>query len=230
MRLRDMPSRDKPRERLRDLGPEALSGAELIAVLLGSGVVGADVKRLSEELVAKYEGLEMLSRASWDELIAIAGIKDAKAAQLLAAFELGRRASANAAEPDIGRDFGGPSMIAEMMTPLLRDKPREEMWIILLDVRNRYRGKTRIYAGCSDQMMAKSGEVLGVVLERKCARFAIVHNHPSGRGEPSAADVTFTQRLVKAGNMLDLELIDHVVVGGDDWVSLRTSKLVDFGN
>ncbi len=229
LRLRDMPSRERPRERMRELGPEALTAAELVAVLLGRGVKGADVKRISEELVARYEGLEMLSRASWDELRSIAGIKDAKAAQLLAAFELGRRASAYIGESDIGRDLGGPSMIAEMMTPLLRDKPREEMWIIFLDVRNRYRGKSRMYAGCSDQIVAKSGEVVGAVLERKCPRFVIVHNHPSGRGDPSAADITFTQKLLKASRMLDIELVDHIVVGGNDWVSMRTSNLVDFG-
>ena len=101
---------------------------------------------------------------------------------------------------------------------------------MLLDVRNQYRGKSRIYVGCCDQLVAKTGEILSRVVERNLPRYALVHNHPSGKGHPSGADISFTERLVRAGHLLDIELVDHVVLGEDlrSYVSMRQAKLVDF--
>lgn len=249
--IKDFPDEEKPRERLRNEGADKLSAAELVAILLRAGNKGSNVKRLAEDLLIEHGGLEMLSRASWDELCSTKGIKDAKASLLLAAFEIGRRSMAHPAErrlseqkevkvqsekvsylgeedEDIGSDFSRPLAIADMMQPLLSDKPMEEMWVILMDTRYQYRGKVKIYEGGIDQIMAKTGEILGVVVGRRCSRFVIVHNHPSGESDPSSIDMIFTNKLIDASKLLDVELADHIVVARNNWTSMRLSHLAVF--
>ncbi len=242
LRIRDLPEDERPRERLREHGPDTLATSELIALLLGCGMHNTNVRDLALNLLREYDGLEMLSRASRDQLCKIKGIGDAKASVLLAAFEIGRRAAHERAIhdldmekiPDSHSDKIGCDIdsfkIAEMMTPLLRDKAQEELWVIMLDVRNQYRGKTKLYQGTCNSMMANSSEVLSTVVGRRSPHFAIVHNHPSGRSYPSTADISFTQKLVRASESLDVDFVDHVIVGRDmeSWTSIRRSMLVDF--
>ena len=167
----------------------------------------------------------------------VGGIGNIKADVLTAAFELGRRANqedVESADSSYGSHMPNGEAIAhavaKQFTARLRDSSQEEMWVVFLDVRNQFRGKVRIYVGCCDQLVAKTGEILSRVVERNLPRYALVHNHPSGSGEPSGADISFTERLVRAGQLLDVELVDHVVLGDDlrRHVSMRQRNLVDF--
>ncbi len=236
-RLKDVPERERPRERMHELGPAGITNTELLAIILGSGIQGVNVKNVADNLLTEFDGLRGLSRVSSFNMQNVGGIGDVKADVLTAAFELGRRAAQEEIEAP-GNAYGGhlPNgeaiawAVARQFTTRLRDNAQEEMWIVLLDVRNRYRGKARVYIGCCDQLVAKTGEILSRVVERNLPRYALVHNHPSGKGDPSGADISFTERLVRAGQFLDVELVDHVVLGEDlrSFVSLRQRKLVDF--
>ena len=236
-RLKDVPERERPRERMHELGPAGITNTELLAIILGSGIQGVNVKNVADNLLTAFDGLRGLSRVSSFNMQNVEGIGDVKADVLTAAFELGRRAAQEEIEVP-GNAYGShlPNgeviawTIAKQFTTRLRDNAQEEMWIVLLDVRNRYRGKARVYIGCCDQLVAKTGEILSRVVERNLPRYALVHNHPSGKGDPSGADISFTERLVKAGHLLDIELVDHVVLGEDlrSFVSMRQRNLVDF--
>jgi len=236
-RLKDVPERERPRERMHELGPAGITNTELLAIILGSGIQGVNVKNVADNLLTEFDGLRGLSRVSSFNMQNVGGIGDVKADVLTAAFELGRRAAQEEIEVP-GNAYGGhlPNgeaiawAVARQFTTRLRDNAQEEMWVVLLDVRNRYRGKARVYIGCCDQLVAKTGEILSRVVERNLPRYALVHNHPSGKGDPSGADISFTERLVRAGQFLDVELVDHVVLGEDlrSFVSMRQRKLVDF--
>ncbi len=236
-RLKDVPERERPRERMHELGPAGITNTELLAIILGSGIKGINVKNVADNLLTEFDGLRGLSRVSSFNMQNVGGIGDVKADVLTAAFELGRRAAQEEIEAP-GNAYGGhlPNgeaiawAVARQFTTRLRDNAQEEMWVVLLDVRNRYRGKARVYIGCCDQLVAKTGEILSRVVERNLPRYALVHNHPSGKGDPSGADISFTERLVRAGQFLDVELVDHVVLGEDlrSFVSMRQRKLVDF--
>ena len=236
-RLVNLPERERPRERMHQLGPAGITTTELLAIVLGSGIQGKNVKNVADELLVTFDSLRGLSRVSAFNMRKVDGIGSTKADVLTAAFELGRRAALEDVESTEG-GYGshmpnGESIawsVAKQFTTHLRDSPQEEMWIVFLDVRNRYRGKTRVYIGCCDQLVAKTGEILSRVVERNFPRYALVHNHPSGRGDPSGADISFTDRLVMAGHLLDIELVDHIVLGEDmrSFVSMRQRKLVDF--
>ncbi len=236
--LKNTPTHERPRERMHELGPSGITTTELLAIILGSGVQGKNVKNVADDLLIKFDGLRGLSRISPFNMRKIEGIGDVKADVLTAAFELGRRAAQEEVENShqtYGKHMPSGELIAwsvaKQFTARLRDNPQEEMWIVLLDVRNRYRGKTRVYIGCCDQLVAKTGEILSRVVERNLPRYALIHNHPSGKGDPSGADISFTERLVEAGHLLDVELVDHVVLGEDlhSFVSMRQKKLVNFG-
>lgn len=236
-RLKNTPERERPRERMHELGPAGITNTELLAIILGSGVQGVNVKNVADNLLAEFDGLRGLSRLSPFNMRKVQGIGAVKADVLTAAFELGRRAAQEQIETQgtaYGRELPNGETIAwtvaQQFTSRLRDNAQEEMWIVLLDVRNRYRGKIRVYIGCCDQLVAKTGEILSRVIERNLPRYALVHNHPSGKGDPSGADISFTERLVRAGYLLDIELVDHVVLGEDlrSFVSMRQRKLVEF--
>ena len=231
------PERERPRERMHELGPAGITTTELLAIVLGSGIQGRNVKNVADDLLREFDGLRGLSRVSSFNMQKVGGIGSIKADVLTAAFELGRRATQEgfeAADSNYGSHMPNGDAIAHFVakqfTAKLRDNAQEEMWIVLLDVRNQYRGKVRVYVGCCDQLVAKTGEILSRVVERNLPRYALVHNHPSGNGEPSGADISFTERLVRAGQLLDIELVDHIVLGEDmhRYVSMRQRNLVDF--
>ena len=235
--LKNLPEHELPRERMHELGPANISTSELLAIVLGSGTKGKNVKNVADNLLVMFDGLSGISKSSPFLMRQIKGVGDVKADVLTAAFELGRRvAEENAQNHDDGYGESLPNSegiafkVAKQFTSRLRDSAQEEMWVVMLDVRNRFRGKTRVYIGCCDQLVAKTGEILSRVVERNFPRYALVHNHPSGRGDPSGADISFTERLVKAGHLLDIELVDHVVLGEDmqTYVSMRHRGLVDF--
>ena len=237
LKMKDLPPDEMPREKLGALGPSALTDSELLAILLRSGTTMMNVKDLAAGLLIEFEGLEPMSQATIPRLMNFSGIGLAKAAQLVAAFEVGRRARAKAnsltrkrdgEKTDIDANMTKPQHIADMMQPLLADLPHEELWVIYLSTRHRYRGKSRVYKGNLDNIGIRSGVIMSGVIERRAPCFTIVHNHPSGDCEPSSADITTTTKLVRAARELDIELVDHVIVSSRGFTSLRDSRLVLF--
>ena len=237
LRLKDLPNDEMPREKLSELGPGALTDSELLAILLRSGTTKMNVKELATGLLTEFEGLESMSKATIPGLMNYSGVGLAKASQLVAAFEVGRRTRARANALVRKREgenvpfdaiMSKPQNVADLMQSLLADLPHEEFWVIYLSARHRYRGKSRVYQGSLDNIGVRSGVIMSGVIERRAPCFTIVHNHPSGDCEPSTADITTTTRLVRAARELDIELVDHVIVSSRGFTSLRNSRLVLF--
>lgn len=236
-RLKDLPHDEMPREKLSELGASSLTDAELIAILLGSGTTKLNVKDLAIDLLRQSDGLEALSKSTHTALMNYSGVGLAKASKLVAAFEIGRRVRNRANSVTVAGSWNHPTFdtsmqtphaIAEMMQPLLCDLPHEELWVVYMSAKHRYRGKSRVYQGNLDAIEVRTGVVMSGVVERRVPCFTVVHNHPSGYSEPSTADISTTQKLVRAAKELDIEMVDHVIVGSRGYTSLRNSRLVLF--
>ena len=223
-RITDLPSDDRPRERLVADGPQALNNAELLAILLRVGVEGENAVRLAERMLRELGGLAGLHRATVTDLCAIHGIGEAKAAQLAAAIELGRRiAVANPEERPIVRS---PADAANLLMYELSGLAQEHLYVIPLDTRNRLIGKPiEVYHGSLNTALIRLGEVFREALKVNAAGIIVVHNHPSGDPSPSPEDVAVTRALAEAGKLLDIELLDHLVIGQQRFVSLKERGL-----
>jgi len=216
---------ERPRERLRTLGPAALSGAELLAVLLGTGARSQDVLSVAHELLAGAGGslrhLTCRPLAEWQRL---PGVGPTKAARLLAAFELGLRAAREErpARPRI-RD---PEDVVRLLAPRLRDLSVEEFHLLALDSQSQVLREVLVTRGLLDSSLVHPREVFRPAIVEAAAGVIVVHNHPSGDPTPSAEDRAVTRQLVAAGRLLDLPVYDHVIVAGDRWCSLAAAGLM----
>lgn len=216
---------DQPRERLDAAGPEALSDAELTALLLRTGARGSDALSVAKLLLQCHGGLAGLARASQRELSAASGVGPAKQATLRAAFELGRRLAAGRRAP--GTALRGPADIFRHFHPTLRDAPHERFLVVLLDGRHRLLRHELVSQGTLTASLVHPREVFRPALRESAAALVLVHNHPSGDPAPSAEDREVTARLVRAGELLGIPVIDHVVVAERGYVSLRETGLGD---
>jgi DNA repair protein RadC len=216
---------DRPRERLDAVGPEALSDAELLALLLRTGGRGADALSVAAGLLERHEGLLGLARASGRELSEAAGVGPAKRATLRAAFELGRRLAAGRLAP--GTVLRGPADVFRHFHPTLRDAPTERFLVVLLDGRHRLLRHELVSQGTLTASLVHPREVFRPALRESAAALVLVHNHPSGDPAPSAEDREVTARLVRAGELLGIPVIDHVVVAERGYASLRETGLGD---
>ncbi len=221
--IKELPASERPRERLARLGPAALSTAELLAILLRTGTGGESALTVASRLLARHGGLGGLARAGHSELVSEHGVGPAKAAQLLAAVELGRRVSL--ASLDERPQIRTPADAASILTPKIGHLEQEHFWVLFLDTRNRVIGGEPIYKGSLNQSQVRVGEVFREALRRNCAAIIVAHNHPSGDPAPSPEDVAVTRELVKAGTLLNIEVVDHLVIGAQRWVSLRERGL-----
>lgn len=221
--IRDMPLDERPRERLLHVGPQALSTTELLAITLRTGVGGENVLRLAERLLAQCHGLTGVARASASELCAVRGIGPAKAVEIKAALELGRRLLAAAPEerPRITNPVDAANLLmADMM--LLE---QEQLRLILLDTRNHVLSIPTIYVGSLNTSVIRIGELFRAAIRENAAALIVVHNHPSGDPAPSPEDVNVTRQIATAGKLLDIELLDHIVIGQQRYVSLKERGL-----
>lgn len=223
-RLADLPADDRPRERLVAAGARALGNAELLAILLRVGVEGENAVRLAERLLAEVGGLPGLLRASLSDLQALKGIGSAKAAQLLAAIELGRRIAVSL--PDERPIIKSPADAANLVLYELSGLEQEHLFVILLDTRNRVLGKrVEVYRGSLNTSLIRVGEVFREAVKVNAAGVIVVHNHPSGDPSPSPEDVAVTRTIIEAGKLLDIEVLDHLIVGQQKFVSLKERGL-----
>ena len=221
--IRDMPQGERPRERLRDQGPSHLSNAELIAILLRTGVAGENVLNLSLRLLSNFQGLPGLARASYGELSSLKGISEAKACQLLATFELGRRMVS--LHPEDRAVIRGPEDVANLLAAEMSLLDQEHLRVVLLDSKNHVTGVTEIYVGNVNSSVVRAAEVFRPAIRDNSVGIVVVHNHPSGDPSPSPEDIAMTEDLKSAGDLLGIELMDHVILGGQRHVSLKERGL-----
>jgi DNA repair protein RadC len=217
--IREIPPAERPRERLALRGASGLTSAELIALLWGSGGAGRSAIGLAEEALARHEGLTGLARATDVELEAIPGVGQAKAAQLTAAFELGRRLLAD--WPSARWTVRSPRDVADRLVLQMGRLEREELRVVLLNTKNVVLRVATVYQGNVASSLVRVGELYRDAVRLNATGVILVHNHPSGDPTPSPDDLHLTAEALAAGRLLDIQLLDHLIVGHDAFVSLR---------
>lgn len=223
-RIQDLYELDRPRERLAKEGADKLSSAELLAILLRVGVQGENAVQVGQRLLKDFGGLMGLHKATFDDLSSQRGIGPAKAAQLLAAIELGRRLSS--IEVEYQPEINSPQAVADLIRYDLAPLDHEELWVILLDTRNRFIEKDQIYVGSVNSSQVRVGEVFKNAVRKNLPNLIVVHNHPSGDPTPSPEDLALTKALVQAGKLLDIHVLDHLIIAGNSWLSLKSKGVV----
>ena len=217
--VHDIPSDERPRERLQKHGAETLTTADLLAIILRTGTTRSNVIELSNQLLVKYGGLSGLMRADFHEICNEYGLGLAKAAQLKADLELGKRLGLQ--ELDKKYQVRSADDAARFVRMELMYLDHEEMHIILLDTKNQIVECIRRYKGTVNSSVLRASEVLRPAIVRNCPHIIVCHNHPSGDPTPSEEDIIVTKQLVEAARLLDIELLDHIVIGNPRYISLK---------
>lgn len=215
----DVPAQSRPRERLKEFGPAALANHELLAILLRTGTKDYNVIQLSMQVFSHFDDLFMLKNASMEELMALPGIGKAKAVELLAAIELGKRMARTPLLKEgtvTSSQFAGQLLMNE-----LQGLHQEMVVGLFLNTKNEIIKKETIFIGSLNSSVAHPREIYRAAIKYSSARIIIAHNHPSGNPEPSEADLSFTRRLSEAGKLIGIELLDHFIIGEESFVSLR---------
>jgi DNA repair protein RadC len=215
----DLPPSERPRERLQRLGVEALSAQEILALILGRGTKGEPVMLTAQKLLSTFGDLQGIAASSVEELCTVKGIGAAKAGQLKAAFELGRRLDSYPVKDK--RTVRSPEDALKEVKARLKGKKKEHFLTILLDTRNHVIGVVPISVGSLDSSLVHPREVFKEALSASAASVIFVHNHPSGDPRPSEDDIKLTQRLVEAGKIMGVEVLDHVIIADSAYASLK---------
>lgn len=210
-RIKDIEESQRPRERLENQGAPALSDAELIAILLRVGMKGMSAVQMGQRLLYCFEGLEGLQRVTFTELCQVEGVGPAKAAQIIAAIELGGRIARK--QPGDRVLITSPQDVADQVRYKMVSLEQEELWVLLLDSRNQLIRNEQLYRGSLNSSSVRPAEIYKSGIRHNAASLIIVHNHPSGDPSPSPEDIQLTRMLIEAGNMLELPILDHVIVG-----------------
>lgn len=221
--VKEWPASEQPREKLRANGVESLSDAELLAILLRTGLQGESVLSLSSRLLRQFQGLTGLGKASFDELLRFKGLGPAKCCDVLAAIELGKRFLSRM--PEERPAIKSPRDVAEYLRPVMVPLDHEELHVVLLNTKNRVHSRHVVYKGSVNTAVLRVGEVFREAVRATCPSIIVAHNHPSGDPTPSPEDVAVTRQMVEAGKLLDISVLDHLVFGRGDFVSLRERKL-----
>lgn len=210
----DMPKSERPRERLQRFGADALSAQELLALVIGRGISGRSVMTIAQELMSRFGSVKAISEATIEELSDIKGVGPAKAVQLKACFELGKRKELDT-EYDYGDyDIKNPQAVVKAIRANIKDMKKEHFVIIPLNTRNKIIGKViNISIGTLNASLVHPREVFKEAISRAASSVVIAHNHPSGEPEPSEEDIKITRRLIDAGRLLGIEVLDHIIIG-----------------
>ena len=225
IRIKDLPKNERPRERLAELGAEALRHAELIAILLRTGMKGFSAIQIAEQLLHQFKSLDALSRASLEELKSVKGVGQDKAIALKAAFTLARLlARESQGESPL---LDNPERIADYLREDNRAYKVEQFQAVLLNTRRKLIRVELISQGLVDTILIHPREVFRLAIAANASALVLVHNHPSGDPTPSEADIRATRDLIRAGQLLKIEVLDHIILGrrtaenGRDYASLR---------
>ncbi|MBU4310575.1 DNA repair protein RadC [bacterium] len=222
MTLKDLPQAERPRERLIRYGSDKLSLAELLAIIIGKGTPGESVSVLSSRLLSRFGDLNRLEEASIEELTKIKGIGEAKATQIKAALELGRRLFSQ--EEAKGRIIQTAEDVYKSMRAEFKNKKKEHFNLVLLNTRNQLIRKVSVTKGTLNASLIHPREVFKSALSHSAASVILVHNHPSGDPRPSDDDIKITKRLIEAGKIMGIEVHDHVILAGNKYTSLKAQK------
>jgi len=225
-RITDLAETERPRERLAQLGPQALTDAELLAILLRVGVAGENAVQVGQRLLSDLGGISGLHRAGYEEVCSQHGIGPAKAAQIKAAIELGRRLTVHA--PEERPTIHSPAEAAELVRYEMSALEQEELRVVLLDTRNHVVHIETVYRGSLNSSQVRVCELFRPAIRRNAAALIVVHNHPSGDPTPSPDDAAVTRAIVQAGKLLDIDVLDHLVIGQGRYVSLK-ERGIGFG-
>jgi DNA repair protein RadC len=222
--VHDLPAAERPRERLEKLGAEALSAQEILALILGRGIAGESVMVTAQRLLSEFGSLKGVATASLEQLSHIKGIGLAKAAQIKAAFELSSRVDGYS---EAGRQppVKTPDDVAGLVRSRLKDKKKEYFLALLLDTRNRLIKAAEISVGSLDSSIVHPREVFKEAISASAAAVIFVHNHPSGDPEASEDDINLTKRLAEAGEVVGIDVLDHIIIGDKKYTSLKRDGL-----
>ncbi|MDQ3855035.1 MAG: DNA repair protein RadC [Chloroflexota bacterium] len=221
--LRETPETDRPRERLKAVGAAYLSDAELLAILLRVGIKGENVTDLSRRLLAQHRGLTGLAAADFGELAAQRGVGEAKACSIKAALELGRRLLT--AAPEQRKQISSPDDVADILILEMAHLEQEQMRVLHLNTKHQLIAMIEVYKGSLNSAPIRAADIFKGAVRNNAASVILAHNHPSGDPTPSPQDARTTELLVEAGRLLDIEVLDHLVVGRTECVSMRRRRL-----
>ncbi len=222
--VHDLPVSERPRERLQKFGAEALSAQEILALILGRGIAGESVMVTTQRLLSQFGSLKGIAGASLEELSKVRGIGLAKAAQIKAAFELTSRLESY---QDSGKRevVKTPEDVVSLLRGRLKDKKKEYFMALLLDTRNQLIRAAEISIGSLDSSIVHPREVFKEAVSASAASVIFVHNHPSGDPEASEDDIGLTKRLAEAGEIMGIDVLDHVIIGDQKYLSLKREGL-----
>lgn len=219
-RIKDFEASQRPRERLEEQGAGALRDAELLAILLRVGKQGVNAVQVGQRMLSQFGGLAGLHQASFAALCQVEGVGPAKAAQVKAAIELGRRLST--LTPEERPVIASPDDVADRVQYEMMGLEQEELWVLLLDSRNRLLRTERLYKGSLNASTVRPAEIFKTGIRHNAAALIVAHNHPSGDPSPSPEDVNLTRMLVEAGQLLELPVLDHIIVGLNRVASIKS--------
>ena len=219
VKIEDLQDSDKPRERMAAVGVQALSNAELLAVLLNSGTRDLSAIDLGSKLLNDFGGFKGLHRADLSSLMEVKGVGLAKAARIKAAVEVGHRLSKERDDEPVL--IKTPEDIYEVVGFEMKSLSQEELWLLMLNSRNSFLGKVKLYKGSQDATTVRVGEIFKEAVRKNVYAIALVHNHPSGNPAESPEDVNMTRAVIEASKILDIRLLDHLIVAGDIFTSIR---------
>lgn len=217
--IRDVHAQDRPRERLVNQGAMSLSNQELIAILLRTGTKQESVLHLSNQVLLHFEHLHHLKDATIEEMTSIKGIGQAKAVQLLAAIELGRRLSSK--QTDTKYTIRSPKDAASYLMTDMTSLKQEHFVVLFLNIKNQVMHKQTVFVGSLNASIVHPREIFREAVRRSAASIVCAHNHPSGNPTPSPEDIAVTKRLVEAGSIVGIELLDHIIIGDHQFISLN---------
>lgn len=222
MRLDNLPNCEKPREKAIREGINTLSNAELLAIMLHTGTRNQSVIDFAYSILAQFNGLEGLSRSSYQELIKMKGLKEAKAMSLLAMIEFAKRVNY---QPSSQLELNSPEQIYEFLEPKLKSEFQEKCLVICLNNRNCLIRAVELFKGGLSQHIVHPRDIFREAVRENAARIILVHNHPSGCANPSVADIETTKALALLGKELGIPVLDHIIIGKGEYFSLKSNKL-----
>ncbi|MEE8413255.1 MAG: DNA repair protein RadC [Dehalococcoidales bacterium] len=222
--IHDLPVSERPRERLHKFGAEALSSQELLALILGRGIAGESVTVTAQRLLSRFGSISGISDASLEELAQVRGIGPAKASQIKAAFELANRLD-NYPEQAEKQPMKTPDEVVNLVRSRLQHQKKEHFLALLLDTRSQLIKCSEISVGSLDTSIVHPREVFKEALSASAATIIFVHNHPSGDPTPSEDDVALTKRLAQVGEIMGIEVLDHIIIGNNKYLSLKREGL-----
>jgi len=222
--IHDLPVSERPRERLQKFGVEALSAQEILALILGRGIAGESVTVTAQRLLSRFGSLKGIASASIEEMSQVRGVGPAKASQIKAAFELANRLEGY---PELGKKpiVKTPDEVASLVRGRLRGKKKEHFLALLLDTRNQLMKVSEISVGSLDTSIVHPREVFKEAIAASAASVIFVHNHPSGDPKASEDDIRLTKRLAEAGEIVGIDVLDHIIICDKEHLSLKSKGL-----